>query len=105
MSKPAMPEKGAYKVVDDVFLYTSKRGLEFVIDLDFPAEVMKAALDGDKPEEEQFNVVAKWLGEDIQAAYEKLGALERARFMRTFFNAFSEAAQLPLGESLGSSPS
>ncbi len=105
MAEKPMPEKGKYDVIDDVFRYTSKSGEHFVIDLDFPAEVMDAALGGDKSESEQFDVLAQWLGEDLQAAYAKLGALEKARFMRTFFGEFSEAAMLPLGESLSSSVS
>ena len=43
MPTSKMPAKGHYDVVDDVFRYTSKAGAHFIIDLDFPAEVMDAA--------------------------------------------------------------
>ena len=105
MPTSKMPAKGHYDVVDDVFRYTSKAGAHVVIDLDFPAEVMDAALGGATTESEQFDVIAEWLGEDLQATYAKLGGLEKARFMRTFFTEFSKAAMLPLGESLSSSAS
>lgn len=106
MAEKPMPEKGKYDVIDDVFRYTSKKGVEFVIDLDMPAEVMEVATGGEeKTEDEQFDAVAEWLGADVQEAYKGLGGLERARFMRTFFTEFAKAAQLPLGESLSSSVS
>lgn len=105
MPTPKQPAKGRYDVVDDVFRYTSKNGYAFTIDLDLPADLMKVALDGEKTEDEQFAAVQEWMDADTQAAFDALGILERARFMRTFFAEFAKAAELPLGESLSSSTS
>ena len=96
----------SYVVEDDVFKYTSKRGDAIEIDLDIPASVIDIALKKSNEDEvEQFEAVADWLSEDAQAAYRKMGGLERIRFVRTFFDAFAKAAELPLGESASSSPS
>lgn len=95
----------SYRVVDDVIEYTTKAGIELRLELDFSADVMREAMDGDKSEEEQFEVVAPIFGANFREAYEQMGALERTRLIRTFFLEFAKAAGLPLGESLGSSDS
>lgn len=96
----------SYVVEDDVFTYTSKAGHTIEIDLDIPAAVIDLALRKNTEDEvEQFSAVADWLSEDAQAAYREMGGLERIRFVRTFFDAFAKAAELPLGESASSSPS
>ena len=99
MSKPE------YTVVDDVFHYTAKSGKKLAIDFDLPPDVLKVALEGDKDDQEQFDAVAAWLGDDARETYDGMGALERLRFVRTFFDEFQKAAMMPLGESQGSSTS
>ena len=95
-----------FEVVDDVIHYTTKAGIPLTIDLDFPADVIrKATEDPEADDESQFSAVREWLGEDFEAAFDKMGALERARFIRTFFTEFAKAAELGLGESLSSSGS
>ncbi|UOE45471.1 hypothetical protein [Agromyces larvae] len=92
-----------YQVVDDVFTYTTKAGHTLAIDLDLPADLIRTALQGDKDEDEQFELVRVVFGADFEDAYNSMGALERTRFQRAFFAAFQEAAEIPLGESLSSS--
>ncbi len=95
---------GRFEVVDDVIHYTTKAGVELEIDLDFPADVIKKATsDTEADEETQFKAVREWLGDDFEATFEKMGALERTRFIGTFFREFAKAAELSLGESLSSS--
>lgn len=94
-----------YAVIDDVIHYTSKAGDKIEMDLDFPSSALKDAMDGDKTEEDQFKVVAELFGPDFKAAYDRMGALESRRLLRTFFFEFQKAASMPLGESLGSSDS
>ena len=95
-----------YEVVDDVLKYTTKRGKTIEIDLDIPPDVFaKATADEAVTEEQQFAAVKEWLGDDIEAAFNEMGALERTRFYRTFFAEWQKAAELPLGESLSSSTS
>lgn len=96
---------GTFAVVDDIIHYTTKRGIALEIDLDFPADVIQKALKGDGDDDEQFSAVKEWLGDDFEAAFEQMGALERTRFVRTFFAEWEKAAGLPLGESLSSSSS
>lgn len=106
MSAPtSTPSKPKYEVVDDIFIYTAKSGEVISIDFDFPADLFKAALEGDKGEEEQFGVVSAWFGEDTQRIYGLMGVLERARFTKAFFAEFAKAVQIPLGESQSSSDS
>lgn len=96
----------APEIVDDVFTYTSKRGKKISIDLDIPPDFFKKAMEGDKSEDEQFEAAAgSWLDETTRVAFDEMGALERTRFIRAFFEAFQEAAEMPLGESLSSSGS
>lgn len=99
-----------FAVIDDVIHYTSKAGDELTIDLDIPAEALRRALGVDengeeREEEDQFEVIADIFGPDFQAAYDRMGALERRRLLRSFFVEFHKAASMPLGESLGSSDS
>lgn len=94
-----------FAVIDDVIHYTSKAGDELLLDLDFPGDALKEAMAGDKTEDEQFEIVAKLFGPNFQAAYDKMGALEKTRLLRSFFLEFQKAAAMPLGESLGSSDS
>lgn len=101
-----MATKPTYTVEDDVLTYTSKRGEKLVIDLDIPADVLRSALatdEEDDDQEKQFEVVAKWLGADFEKAFEQMGVIERTRFSRAFFEEFSKAVRMPLGESQGSS--
>ncbi|MFI8593728.1 hypothetical protein ACIGCK_04770 [Microbacterium sp. NPDC078428] len=99
-------KNGSYEVVDDVFTYKTKRGATITIDFDFPVEVIAPATSGEaETEEEQFEAVAEWISEESRTAYETMGALERTRFLKTFYNEWAKAAELPLGESLSSSPS
>lgn len=104
-AKAVTPTKPKFEVIDDIFIYTAKSGDVVSIDFDFPADVMKAAVEGDKDDEEQFSVVAAWFGEDVQKTYAKMGALERIRFTKAFFAEFAKAVQIPLGESQSSSDS
>lgn len=97
-----------FAVIDDVIHYTSKAGDEIEIDLDIPADALKKAMGGkdeDRDEEEQFDVIAGIFGPEFQAAYDRMGALERRRLLRSFFVEFHKAAAMPLGESSGSSDS
>lgn len=94
-----------FSIIDDVIHYTSKAGHELRMDLDFPGEKLKEAMAGDKTEEEQFEIIAALFGDNFQAAYDEMGALERTRLLRSFFIEFQKAASMPLGESSGSSPS
>lgn len=106
--KPASPPPvvAGYTVVDDVFIYTTKRGARIEIDLDIPPEVFRKADDDTRvTDEAQFEPVLEWLPQETQDAFNQMGALERARFFPTFFSAFQEAAGLPLGESFSSSTS
>lgn len=96
---------GSYSVVDDVLHYTTKAGHELELDFDFPAEVLKQSLEGNRTEDQQFDTVASVFGADAKKAYEAMGALERTRFVKTFFREWQKAAGLPLGESLSSSTS
>jgi hypothetical protein len=97
-----------FAVIDDVIHYTSRAGDEITIDLDIPADALKKAMGGkdeDRDEEEQFEIIADIFGPDFQAAYDRMGALERRRLLRSFFVEFHKAAAMPLGESSGSSDS
>lgn len=101
-----MATKPSYTVEDDVLTYTSKRGDELIIDLDIPADVLRSALatdDDNDDQDKQFEVVAKWLGADFEKAFDQMGVIERTRFSRLFFDEFSKAVRMPLGESQGSS--
>lgn len=112
-----MPAKAAskrtapkFEVIDDVIHYTSKAGDEVQIDLDIPADALKRALSNnengeERDEEEQFDLIAEIFGDGFQAAYDRMGALERRRLLRTFFVEFHKAASMPLGESSSSSDS
>lgn len=110
-SKKAAPKNTpTFAVIDDVIHYTSKAGDAVVIDLDIPADALKRALSPDetgeeRDEEEQFDLIAEIFGEGFQAAYDRMGALERRRLLKTFFVEFHKAASMPLGESLRSSDS
>lgn len=97
--------KPKFAVIDDVIHYTSKAGDVLELDLDFPGDKLKEAMAGDKTEEEQFEIVAALFGDNFQESYDRMGALERTRLLRTFFIEFQKAAGIPLGESLGSSDS
>lgn len=94
-----------FEVIDDVIHYTSKAGDELLLDLDFPGDALKEAMAGEKSEDEQFELVAKLFGDNFQEAYDRMGALERTRLLRSFFVEFQKAASMPLGESLRSSVS
>ncbi len=100
-----MATKPTYTVEDDVLTYDSKHGDTLVVDLDIPADVLREALDADKDDDqkEQFEVVARWLGDDFQAAFDRMGVIERTRYSRLFFEEFSKAVRMPVGESQGSS--
>lgn len=111
------PEKAAepvqvvnlnYTVEDDVFKYTTKAGHDLVIDLDFPADLLKLAMgkdEEDRPEEEQFDIMARTFGDNFQDAYAVMGVLERKRLQKAIFMEFAKAMAMPLGESVGSSRS
>ncbi|MFJ4038201.1 hypothetical protein ACIPVB_08935 [Microbacterium sp. NPDC090007] len=94
-----------YAVHDDVLTYTSKRGDVLTVDLDIPADILRSALatNEDDDQEQQFKIVAAWLGEDFEAAFDRMGVIERTRFSRLFFDEFTKAVRMPLGESQGSS--
>lgn len=96
----------APEVVDDVFIYTTKAGHLIEIDLDIPPDVLRKAMaDGVVTEEQQFEPVKEWLPKATQDAFNLMGGLERARFFKSFFDAFQAAAAMPLGESFSSSTS
>lgn len=96
---------GGYTVEGDVMHYTTKAGHVLSMDLDFPAVLLAKAVDGDKDESEQFDAIRETFGENFNAAYTEMGALERVRVVKTFFIEWQKAAGLPLGESLSSSVS
>lgn len=107
-SKTPARNASTFAVIDDVIHYTSKAGDEVIIDLDIPADALKRAMGGkdeDRDEEEQFDLIAEIFGPGFQAAYDRMGALERRRLLRSFFVEFHKAASMPLGESSGSSDS
>lgn len=104
-SKATARQAPKFAVIDDVIHYTSKSGDELLLDLDFPSDFLKEAMAGEKTEEEQFEILTPIFGDNFKAAYSRMGALERTRLLRSYFVEFQKAANLPLGESLGSSDS
>ena len=97
-----------YRVVDDILFYTTKAGFDLTIDLDFPPELIQlsmGALDEDRDEAEQFDVIAQSYGENFEDAYKKMGVLERKRLQRAVFDEFQKAMGITMGESSGSSRS
>lgn len=114
-SKPATktvakPETSSrtYTVIEDVLHYSTKAGHELVIDLDFPADLLKLSMGTDaedRSEEDQFDVIARSFGDNFEEAYQAMGMIERRRLQRAVFDEFQKAMGMPLGESLGSSTS
>lgn len=104
-SKTAARQAPKFTVIDDVIHYTSKAGDELLLDLDFPSGFLKEAMAGEKSEEEQFEILAPVFGDNFRDAYGRMGALEKTRLLRSYFVEFQRAANIPLGESLGSSDS
>lgn len=97
-----------YTVKDDVLHYATRAGVKLAIDLDFPADLLKQAMGGDdedRDEEAQFDAMLRAFGENFEAAYERMGVIERRRLQRAVFTEFQKAMLMPLGESSGSSPS
>jgi hypothetical protein len=108
MPNPSTQEPGpkpTYLVINDVLFYQAKAGDELRFDLDFPGHVFEAAMRKDD-ERDQFLLMLEALGDETMAARVRdMGALEQARLIRNFFEAFQKAAGLDSGESSGSSDS
>lgn len=112
-TKPAEEQQTAaqsYYVEDDVLHYTSKAGEELHLDLDFPPELFQRSQEVNGADDaddarKQFDVVREAFGEDFEAAFGRMGIIERRRLMTAVFDGFQKAMGIPLGESRGSSRS
>lgn len=113
-TRPAAPKKATagpkpkvFVTDEDLMHFRKKDGGEIILDLDFPSDILRSAIQEDLTEQEQFDLLIGALGnDDLQAEINSLGALEYMRLITAFFGEFQKAAGgLGLGESVSSSAS